>query len=143
MPKIVVCPVTELPPGAVRLVRHERVEIGVFNVAGQIRAYRNVCPHAGAPVCQGRISGTTLPSRVYEYDYGRDHSILRCPWHGWEFDLETGQHLTDASCRLKSMPVEITSPQSNSATAERLEGFPAVVEGGVIHVIMLGGPSAG
>jgi len=127
-----------LPPGTRRIVRHERIELGVFNVEGRIRAYRNICPHAGAPVCQGRVSGTTLPSRVYEYDYGRENCILRCPWHGWEFDLATGVHLTDASCRLKSLPVEITAPAA--APGENLESFLAVIEDGIIHVVLPGQP---
>jgi len=85
----------ELPPGGRKLVTIGRVQIGLFNVSGEFRAYRNVCPHAGAPVCLGRVGGTSLPSDVYEYKYGREGCILRCPWHGWEFDLRTGEHLVD------------------------------------------------
>ena len=80
------------------------LEIGVFNVGGELRAYRNACPHAGAPVCVGRIARTLLPSRVYEYLYGKEGFILRCPWHGWEFDLRTGEHVVDPRVRLKSCP---------------------------------------
>ncbi len=90
MAKYPVAKVSELPPGARRLVRVGSIEVGLFNVAGRIVAYRNICPHAGAPVCVGRISGTSLPSAVYDYQYGHEGCILRCPWHGWEFDLRTG-----------------------------------------------------
>jgi nitrite reductase/ring-hydroxylating ferredoxin subunit len=45
---------------------------------------------------------------VYEYEYGPDGEILQCPWHGWEFDLLTGQHLVDGSdARLRGYPVEV------------------------------------
>jgi nitrite reductase/ring-hydroxylating ferredoxin subunit len=64
-----------------------------------------MCPHAGAPVCAGLVGGTTLPSGVYEYRLGCEGAILRCPWHGWEFDLRSGEHLTDSRIRLRGFPV--------------------------------------
>src|SRR5476651_1082252 len=104
----------ELPPGARKLVRVGAIEIGLFNAGGAVRAYRNACPHAGAPVCTGRVSGTSMPSQVYEYIYGMEGCVLRCPWHGWEFDLRTGEHIVDPQVRLKSVPVE----------SENLDRFP-------------------
>ena len=65
--------------------------IGVFNVHGDFYAVRNVCPHQMAPLCLGKVTGTTLPSRPGEFNWGKDGQILRCPWHAWEFDLTTGQ----------------------------------------------------
>jgi nitrite reductase (NADH) small subunit len=96
----------EIPVGGRKIVMAGRLEVGIFNVAGEIKAYRNACPHAGAPVCTGKISGTSQPSKVYEYIYGSEGFILRCPWHGWEFDLRTGRHLVDPENQLKEMPVE-------------------------------------
>jgi len=118
----------EIPPGGRRIVRAGSVEVGLFNVGGEVRAYRNACPHAGGPVCLGRISGTSMPSRVYEYIYGMDGRILRCPWHGWEFDLETGAHIADPRVRLKEVPVE----------ARALERYPLEQEGGVLYVLLPG-----
>src|SRR5690349_22058409 len=92
-----VATVSEIPAGERKLVKvpafGKEIEIGVFNVGAKYFAYRNVCPHAGAPVCEGKICGTTLPSDVGEYILARQGEILRCPWHGWEFDLLTGAHL--------------------------------------------------
>jgi len=53
--------------------------IGVFNIRGQFYALRNRCPHQGAPLCLGRVKGTTLSSKPYEYVYGRDEEIIQCP----------------------------------------------------------------
>jgi len=119
---------SELPPGGRKLVRVGAIEVGLFNVGGEIRAYRNVCPHAGAPVCLGRVSGTSMPSRVYEYVYGMEGCVLRCPWHGWEFDLRTGQHIVDAENRLKEVPVEKGD----------LEGFPLEQSDGNVYVLLPG-----
>lgn len=100
----------------------------MFNVGGQLRAYRNACPHAGAPVCTGRVSGTSMPSRVYEYIYGLEGCILRCPWHGWEFDLLSGSHVVDPQTRLKEVPV----------VSENLEPFPTEQENGTLYVLLPG-----
>jgi nitrite reductase/ring-hydroxylating ferredoxin subunit len=100
--------VDEVPERGGLVVAVGGVEIGIFRVGARLVAWRNVCPHFGAPVCKGTVAGTTLPSRVYEYEYGRDGEILQCPWHGWEFDLLTGEHLVDGSdARLRGYPVEV------------------------------------
>lgn len=100
--------VTDVEDAHPLLCTVDDIELGVFRVGGRYLAWRNVCPHHAAPVCRGTISGTNLPSDVYEYRRGREGEILQCPWHGWEFDLLTGQHLAAGSrARLRQYPVEI------------------------------------
>jgi len=102
-----VCGIWDVPRSGIKIVTVGAVEIGLFNVAGKIVAYRNACPHAGAPICAGKITGTAPPCDVYQYAWGRSGEILRCPWHGWEFDLLTGEHLVANSVRLRRYPVTI------------------------------------
>lgn len=90
-----VADVDELVPGSRKLVDVDGMSVGVFNVNGTLVAYLNDCPHERAPVCRGTVSGTTLVSPPGEHRWGRTGEILMCPWHGWEFDLLTGQCLTD------------------------------------------------
>jgi nitrite reductase (NADH) small subunit len=98
----------EIPDAGGLVVDVDGIEVGLFRLADGIVAWRNVCPHMAAPVCRGTVSGTTLPSAVYEYEYGRDGEILQCPWHGWEFDLRTGRHLVAGSrAHLRQYPVEV------------------------------------
>ena len=94
--------VSELPPGARKIVKIGRREIGVFNVNGTFRAVLNICPHELAPVCAGHVRGTLLPSQPGEYIWGRSGEVLTCPWHGWEFSLHDGVSLHDTSCHLKT-----------------------------------------
>jgi nitrite reductase/ring-hydroxylating ferredoxin subunit len=61
--------------------------VGVVRTADRFYAILNVCPHELAPVCEGTLSGTMLPCRPGEMRYGLEDRILRCPWHGYEFDL--------------------------------------------------------
>jgi nitrite reductase (NADH) small subunit len=102
-----VASLAELPPGARKIVEVEGRSIGLFNVNGTLVAALNVCPHELAPVCLGRVGGTTLPSPAGEYRWGREGEILACPWHGWEFDLLTGKALADARKRLRLYPVTV------------------------------------
>ncbi|MCY4073015.1 MAG: Rieske (2Fe-2S) protein [Chloroflexi bacterium] len=101
-----VASLSELAVGERRLVQAHGKSIGLFNTGRQIVAVLNICPHAFAPVCRGKLGGTTLPSKAGEFVWGRENEILRCPWHGWEFDLHSGQCLTDRR-RLKRFPVQI------------------------------------
>jgi 3-phenylpropionate/trans-cinnamate dioxygenase ferredoxin subunit len=102
-----VATVDEIPPGSRKLVEVEGRSIGVLNVHGQFVAVLNVCPHELAPVCRGRVGGTTLPSAPGEFCWGREGEILACPWHGWEFDLLTGRALADDKKRLRLFPVSV------------------------------------
>lgn len=86
-----------IPPGSRRLVELDGRAIGVLNVEGTFYALRNRCPHHGAPLCEGRVEGTMLPSDPGEYVFStrEEHRIIRCPWHGWEYRLEDGRGLVN------------------------------------------------
>lgn len=87
--------VSEFPAGERRILKIGRRSIGIFNADGRYYAVLNNCPHHGAPLCLGSIEGTMLPSQPHDYVYGREGRILKCPWHGYEFDLETGRSIYD------------------------------------------------
>ncbi len=98
---------SEIAPGERRFVEVKGHSIGVFNVNGGFIAVLNLCPHELAPVCRGRVGGTTLPSPPGKFCWGREGEILACPWHGWEFDLLTGKALADRRVRLRQYPVTV------------------------------------
>jgi nitrite reductase/ring-hydroxylating ferredoxin subunit len=86
-----------LPPGTVQIVEVRGRSIGVVNDQGHLYALRNVCPHHGAPLCRGSVSGVMRPSEPHVYDYsGADEGdrVIRCPWHGYEFRLTDGRSVT-------------------------------------------------
>jgi nitrite reductase (NADH) small subunit len=85
--------VEELRDEGCRVVNVRGRRIGVLSVGDQFFAVRNQCPHKGAPLCEGTVSGTFVPSRPHDYVYGLEDRVLRCPWHGWEFDLTSGKSL--------------------------------------------------
>jgi nitrite reductase/ring-hydroxylating ferredoxin subunit len=94
-----------------RVVDVDGLEVGVFWLGKKLVAYKNECPHYGGPVCQGKIFQQT------EEQLGADKTSLGlhftatrnivCPWHGYEFNLETGCHPGDPKVRLQPIAVAV------------------------------------
>jgi len=80
-------------------------EIGIFFEGGKYYAVLNYCPHWGAPICRGRVVGRVTCVDNERITYDPDAKTLRCPWHHWEFDLESGQPVAAIRERLKVFPV--------------------------------------
>jgi 3-phenylpropionate/trans-cinnamate dioxygenase ferredoxin subunit len=125
----VVARVGELRPGERKIVEVEGRSIGVFNVHGTFYALRNACPHQGAPLCLGLVQGTALPSEPGEYVWAREGEILRCPWHGWEFDLTTGKSIFNPHrTRVRRYDVSVVE----DVDEERVETYSMSVEEGFV-----------
>jgi 3-phenylpropionate/trans-cinnamate dioxygenase ferredoxin subunit len=75
-----VCPVSELPPGSMRLVEWEDLEIGLFNCNGEILAIEDRCSHDNGTLVEGELN--------------QDDCTVECPRHGSRFDLHTGKPIT-------------------------------------------------
>jgi 3-phenylpropionate/trans-cinnamate dioxygenase ferredoxin subunit len=75
-----ICPVAELPPGGMRMVEWEDLEIGVFNCAGTIYAIEDRCSHDNGTLVEGTLDEKSC--------------TVECPRHGSEFDLRTGKPVT-------------------------------------------------
>lgn len=84
--------------------------IVVFRRDGEFHALLNRCPHRGASLCQGRFVANITSDAVGEYVFHGEDRLLACPWHGWEFDIATGQSFFDPSgTRARPFPVEVAS----------------------------------
>jgi nitrite reductase (NADH) small subunit len=90
--KIFVCQLTQITPGEPYVFTYQdQLQIVIFQTASGYYAVENRCPHAGAQLHEGQLVG----------------NILTCYWHGWSFDLESGQCLNEYWARLKRYHVEI------------------------------------
>ncbi len=101
----------DIPEGGKLAVTCGNTEIGVFRLNGQLHAWHNSCPHRQGPICQGRIIRRVLePAEadrtVGMLQYAEDHSHIICPWHGYEFAIETGEHPGDPTVRLRRAQVK-------------------------------------
>lgn len=98
--KLVPAGPADLPVGGRRIVSVGSYSIGVFRTKTGYYGIVNYCPHEGAALCMGRLTGTNLPTeKLSHYEWGCEGQVLRCPWHKWEFDLTTGHHLANPSLR--------------------------------------------
>ena len=134
MARHVVAKLADFPPGTRKFIELENLSIGVFNIHGKFYALRNSCPHQNAPLCLGRVQGTTLALGPFEYVYGRENEIIKCPWHGWEFEIATGRSVFNPhKVRVKTYAVTVEPPEEDDP---RVETFPVTVEDGlvVVHV---------
>jgi len=101
--------VEEFEPGRIKIVTVDDRSVGIVHADDRFYAVLNVCPHELAPVCEGRLSGTILPSLPESLEYGMEGRILRCPWHGYEFDLADGGRavFTRFKARVRMFPVTV------------------------------------
>ena len=63
--------------------------VALFNLDGNYFAIDGVCAHQGGPLARGLVAGT----------------IVACPWHGWQYDVTTGQHKTNRTISQATFPV--------------------------------------
>src|SRR5215213_3674807 len=116
MTKYIVATVEEIPPGGRKIVEVAGRSIGVFHLGGEFFALRNRCPHQGGPLCTGTLGALISSSRPGEYQFSRAGEMLRCPWHGWEFDIRTGQSWFDpAHVRVRRYTVTVEGEQPGIA----------------------------
>jgi nitrite reductase (NADH) small subunit/3-phenylpropionate/trans-cinnamate dioxygenase ferredoxin subunit len=73
------CAVSDVAPGTAKLVAVDGKEIALFNVDGTFYALDNECPHRGGPLGEGDLEGC----------------IVTCPWHAWQYDVRSGESITD------------------------------------------------
>lgn len=81
----------DIPEGRGKAFLVGGTPVAVFNSGGTFYAMHAVCPHAEGPMAEGYLEGTTVS----------------CPWHGWQFDLETGARVQDPSMRVACFPVKV------------------------------------
>lgn len=81
----------DCPPGEARELVAQGKIVALFNVDGQFYALDGICPHQGGPLGKGQLDGC----------------LVTCPWHGWQFEVTTGQHQTSASLVHPSFAVKM------------------------------------
>jgi len=107
--KHIVCKVGQLQPGHLMEVMAGTKSIVVIRCRnGEYRALRNVCAHQGAPLSAGSVEPMLTATRVGEYAIVAGKDVLRCGWHGYEYDVETGRSLVEPDrVRVKTYDVRI------------------------------------
>lgn len=84
---------SEIPAGQGKTFEVGGRKIAVFNIGGAFHAIDDTCKHRGGPLGEGEVDGTTVT----------------CPWHGWSYDVTTGECVDDAECAVDRFPVKVES----------------------------------
>ena len=108
MARHVVAAASEIAPGERKLFSLNGREIGIFNHGGEYFALLNRCPHQGGELCKGTLVGMVTSNEPGKFDYSRAGELLKCPWHGWAYDIRTGQSWCDPDdTKVKSYDVTV------------------------------------
>lgn len=129
MAKHVIARAADFPDGARRLVQAAGRSIAVFNVGGDYFGIANACPHQGGSLAEGARTGLPFSDKPGEFGYVRDGEFVRCPWHGWEFDLRTGQSWCDPTrFRVRAFDLAVEPGAAVARGPYVAETFPVSVE---------------
>lgn len=109
MPEVFVAKASELKDGDRRIVTTGRGEVGVFHHSGAYYAYANQCVHSGGPACEGILINQVIdiiaPDRTYQGQTFSDEMHFVCPWHGYEYDIKSGEYVGDRRLKLKAFEI--------------------------------------
>jgi nitrite reductase/ring-hydroxylating ferredoxin subunit len=109
MAEVFVSKAAEIKDGDRRIVKTAKGEVGLFFENGEYYAYANQCPHQGGPACEGLMMNQVVDiiadDRTYQGQTFSDVRHFVCPWHGYEFDLKTGECAGDKRMTIKKYAV--------------------------------------
>lgn len=112
MAKHVVAPAADVPPGARLSVDVAGTPVAIFNLGGEYFGLLDRCPHMGGNLSDGVLIGLVEASKPGCYVYSRGGEIVRCPWHGWEFDIRTGKSRFDPErWKTRAVDVDVEAPE--------------------------------
>ena len=126
--KFVVSRADEIEDGGRLVVEVNGREVGIFNVKGTFYAILNRCPHLGGPLVKGMMVNEITSTGQGNIEVNRDHNLIACPWHNWEFDIKTGQsYWNPANLKARPFAVDVqtgadVAAQVDSGAVGRIEG---------------------
>lgn len=125
--RVVVAPLSGFADGERRIVELGGRSIGVFRVGESFYGIRNRCPHQGGPLCLGHVLGDAVADAPGQARVSDDPLRIACPWHGWEYDLNSGHSFMGgavAGVRSYGARVEPGAALLDSAPARPAERVP-------------------
>ena len=140
MAKHVVSRVSDIPEGGRVIVDLQGRQVGIFRVNGRFYALLNRCPHRGAELCRGSVVGRLDAPKPGEIVFSKGRPSIQCPWHGWEYDLETGSSYFKSKARAYTVAIE-----HGDDVAEEMEAGLAAArtgnDGGDVMALERSGPA--
>ena len=133
----IVASVKDIPPGTRKVVTVNGRDIVILNIKGELFGILDRCPHNGGSLCKGTLTRRISSPEPGVYDTPGNPELLRCPWHGWQYDVRTGQSWCEPErARTITYPVRVAhgsdlqgdAPSAKDARGEDLVPGPLVAE---------------
>jgi nitrite reductase (NADH) small subunit len=99
--------VGEFADAQLRVVQLGGHEIGIVRRGEHVSAIRNACPHQSGPICAGTLRANLAGDGAGVLTVRAGSLVLACPWHGWEFDVDTGGSTWNPSYRVKTYEASV------------------------------------
>jgi nitrite reductase/ring-hydroxylating ferredoxin subunit len=119
--RYVVARARDIPDGERLIVDVSGRSVGVFNVNGRFYALLNRCPHRGGQLCKGDVIGLVESDGPGDIRVDTDRLFIACPWHGWEYDLETGESWWNPT-RTRARPLALTVDRGETVADQLAAG---------------------
>jgi nitrite reductase (NADH) small subunit len=97
----------EFHEGERKIIEVNGRSVGVYRLSGKLHSLLNYCPHQGAQLCQGFITPWVQSPRPGEFKYVQEGEIVKCPWHGWEFEIKSGCMVVDNKVRTRTYDITV------------------------------------
>ncbi|MBI4043810.1 MAG: non-heme iron oxygenase ferredoxin subunit [Candidatus Diapherotrites archaeon] len=91
MPWVKIASISEVSPGSAKTVNASGKDLALYNIGGTFYCTDNTCLHRGGPLGEGML----------------DAENVTCPWHGWMYNVKSGQCETNPAMKLKTYPVQV------------------------------------
>jgi nitrite reductase (NADH) small subunit len=103
------CRVSELPLNEPQLVSNGRFKATAVRTEDAVHVFSAVCPHRGAPLHRGEVRVRVDSTGPGSMTTNESELLLLCPWHKWEFSVETGAALLDRDRCLRRYRTEVVN----------------------------------
>src|SRR5881296_1593672 len=88
---VTVARLADVPDGTLTTVRAGERKVALAHCDGAVHAFQAECLHLKGPLGEGRLEGC----------------VLSCPWHGWQYDVRTGENEFDLAIQLQTYDVQV------------------------------------
>jgi nitrite reductase/ring-hydroxylating ferredoxin subunit len=102
-----VCALSDLRPGRIREVLIGRLRAAAALHDGRVYVFQMQCPHRGGPLTRGAIRAPVSAELPGKMVLDADHPVVTCPWHNFEYSLDTGEALWNPALCIRVFPNEV------------------------------------
>ncbi len=119
----------DINPGERRQIDIDGRPIALFNIKGEFFAIGDKCPHAAGSLCKGKLVGFADADLPGSYRLTRQGEVIKCPWHGWEFDIRTGDSYCEpGKVRVRTYDTAVAHGGEVLSGPYRAETFAVTIE---------------